>query len=715
MKNSQLVHTLRRSFPRPGPVSTSPLKIGLSMVLATLVGMPGEAQTPNAPESRPAANPEANGGQAQGKKRQRRARPNPGQADAAAPAGARESAPGPERSRGVAPYTEALRFDPSDNGLSIDNPQIKWEHDEESNTFNVNGLKLEASALQLAITQMQRKDAVKRFDLKDRPAILTTISLQWPEILTRTGTLSFEKPTGEVIYSRAISEEDKRIWARLRSETNPEMQKNHDKAAWGSFDIAREPFGFLWDGATFRACMSQKGEEESQVKICTPVYQTRSDGLNIDFSAVSASNPPTVVYNEKSVGPNGILNFKIGTAIKLRFDFGQGAFVEVTSLPADMKLVDAVQSSNGREILLTGHGAKPIGKSRVISEPITHFWAPTGISQERVWQMAIDRDAPTLRLLGPFNVPFTMLFAYDRLPRERDRVFIRSTRSSGTYSSSPTVLGYTPSSFRISSDQQSAYNSSPTHFEWKFAAPEKGQDNRARLKLHSRDGVNTWIANHNMYRTYPFEVSGRLTGIATLSGELLLLGEISGAVWLESLGLTQNYYLSKQRWGIAAKYFRSLTDLQTTSGKSISDFSVLNMDLKYHLLPGLWHYDELVGLIGGMQTVELAGLSPTLLGVGAYWARTMPKIFDDIFNLFPFMSYRKYVDMEFIYYPVTFTTGYEAGQSFALNFHGKVFWTNRFFGEAGFGMRTYDFALPSKRATVNLNMFYGTAGLGLIF
>jgi hypothetical protein len=693
----------------------SPVKFGLGLTLATMVGWASEAQTPPAPDSAPAAQEN----QAPEQRRQRRVRANPNSAETGS-AATRGNSQGPDRSRGVAPYTEALRFDPADNGLSIDNPQIKWEHDEQTSTFNINGLKLEASSVQLAITQIERTNAVKRFDLKDRTAILTTISFQWPEILTRNGTLSFERPTGEVIYSRTISDEDKRLWSRLRSETNPEMQKSHDKAAWGAFDIAREPFGFLWDGATFRACLSQKGEEDSQVRICSPVYQTRSDGLKMEFSAISANDPPTVIYNERAIGPDGILNFKLGTTIKLRFDFGQGAFVEVASLPADMKLVDAVQSPNGREILLTGHGARPIGKARTISEPITHFWAPTGIPQDRVWQMAIDRQLPTLRVLGPFNIPFTMLFSYDRLPRERDRVFVHATRSSGTYSSSPTVLGFTPSSSRVSSEERSAYNSSPTHFDWKFAAPNKGQDNRARLKLQNRDGVNTWVANHTMHRTYPYEISGRLTGIATLSGDLLLLGEISGAAWLESLGFTQNYYLSKQRWGVAAKYFRGLTDLQTTSGKSISDFSVLNVDLKYHLLPGLWHYDELVGLIGGMQAVELAGMSPTLLGVGAYWARTMPKIFDDIFNLFPFMSYRKYVDMEFIYYPVTFTTGYQAGQSFALNFHGKVFWTNRFFGEAGFGMRTYDFTGPSltpqgRKPSVKLDMFYGTAGLGLIF
>ncbi len=152
----------------------------------------------------------------------------------------------------------------------------------------------------------------------------------------------------------------------------------------------------------------------------------------------------------------------------------------------------------------------------------------------------------------------------------------------------------------------------------------------------------------------------------------------------------------------------------------MSEFSVLNIDLKYHLLPGLWHRDELVGITLSTERISISGLTVMLMGSGVYWARTMPKIFDDLFNLLPLMEYPKYVDMEFIYYPISLTSGTDGGLSFCLNFHGRVFWTERFYGELGFGLRNYQFVTPSQTrpgetAKISLLTSYGTAGLGFIF
>jgi hypothetical protein len=79
------------------------------------------------------------------------------------------------------------------------------------------------------------------------------------------------------------------------------------------------------------------------------------------------------------------------------------------------------------------------------------------------------------------------------------------------------------------------------------------------------------------------------------------------------------------------------------------------------------------------------------------------------------MSYPKYVDMEFIMYPMSMTSTVKAGSTFNLNFHGKVFWTPRFYGEAGFGMKRFAYTDSSQGLDVTLTTLYGTAGLGLIF
>ena len=58
---------------------------------------------------------------------------------------------------------------------------------------------------------------------------------------------------------------------------------------------------------------------------------------------------------------------------------------------------------------------------------------------------------------------------------------------------------------------------------------------------------------------------------------------------------------------------------------------------------------------------------------------------------------------------------YELGDDYALNFHGKVLWTPRFYGEAGFGIKKYYFLQKQTQQGASLNTFYGTLGIGLNF
>jgi hypothetical protein len=225
--------------------------------------------------------------------------------------------------------------------------------------------------------------------------------------------------------------------------------------------------------------------------------------------------------------------------------------------------------------------------------------------------------------------------------------------------------------------------------------------------------AKSWIAYHEMYRAYPYEISGRLTGVATSDRQTVLLMEAAGAAWFEGLFGTGDW--SFHRWGAATRYFRSMSSMQISSDTTVSEFSALNVDLKYSLIRGMWNRDELFGGVLSTQMVTLGPTKANLLGGGAYWARTMPKVFDDLFNYLPFMKYPKYVDMEFILYPMSLSSSATAGTSFNLNFHGKVFWTQRLYGEAGFGMKRFAYTDKSQDTDVTLNTLYGTVGLGLIF
>jgi hypothetical protein len=175
--------------------------------------------------------------------------------------------------------------------------------------------------------------------------------------------------------------------------------------------------------------------------------------------------------------------------------------------------------------------------------------------------------------------------------------------------------------------------------------------------------------------------------------------------------------LSRQRWGISAKYFQSFASFSLAQEKNATkmNLQVQTLDLKYRLTPGVWGRDETWGLIGGYQSVNFSGLLSKQLGTGVFWARSMPRIFDNIFNYLPLMGYPKFVDMEFIYYMASLTPNVSLQQNMALNFHGKVFWSDRLFGEAGFGTKTYGYSNRAQNKKAVFVSAFGTVGMGLNF
>ena len=620
--------------------------------------------------------------------------------------------------KNFADFTRPLQFAPEDNGFSIQNPQLKWQF-ENGKKINLGGLKIDSNAISMNLDQIRRDAAPVRYDTGRREPFVTTISFEWPEILTPTGTISIETADGETKWAEPVGQEERLKFKdeRFYYASEP-MRKNHQKALWGFFDIPRDTFAFLWKGGRYRMCVNQVNSDLERLKICSRLFETKSKGEELSMASVEENQDYTVMLDTKAVGKAGILNFRLGKEVVLRVAFSDNSFVEVASQPANPRLIDVIESPDGKEIILTGHGAKPLGKVQMIVRPVTHFWAPTGIAQESIWTASVPKDAPTLRVLGAFNIPFTLLFVFDRLPKEKDRVYIRETRSTGTYSSSPIIQGFSLEPVKVSSSERWAKSADAHKFNWEFAAPNKGEENRSRIRLVTEGNDKPWVAHHRLYRTFPYELSGRLTGIASVDQNYIILGEAGFGAWFETLFGWQSPLFSKQRWGFTARYFKSLTAIAASTGAKVDDLSVANFDLRYNILAGAWGRDELVGITASSERITLAGNELMLVGGGAYWARTMPKVFDQLFNLLPLMEYPKYVDMEFIMYPVSMTGGIGAGTSFNLNFHGRVFWTQRFYGEAGFGIRRYEFTAPNARGQIKpiaLSAAYGTAGLGFVF
>ncbi len=420
------------------------------------------------------------------------------------------------RSEGV--FQLPLRFDPLDNGLSIDNPQLRWIFRPEDDVIDFGDFPIISTDIRVTLDQIPRAKAPVKYDARKLEKWITALSFRWPEALTRTGVVSIETLEGEALWRFPIDENERKLWHDEVEFTTVEMKKNHKDNTWGRYDLVRSEFEFLYKGGIFRACLTNEETLAERLKLCTPPFRSRSKGDLIRFFPITDKDklpkPPAPGFylSGEKLKDTGILNFPVGKDLDLRINFKTGAFVEISSQPADPKLLDVVENANGKEILMTGAGAVPLGKKvRILKRPITHFWAPTGIPQEKIWQAAFPSDSPTIAVRGAFNIPFILLFTYDQLPREEDRIFIEKTRSGGTFSSETIVNGYIPSGGEVSSTEASAFKTDPYHFTWNFAAPKRGEENRSRLSINHKDGSRPWVAHHRMFRSYPSEVSGRMT------------------------------------------------------------------------------------------------------------------------------------------------------------------------------------------------------------
>lgn len=231
--------------------------------------------------------------------------------------------------------------------------------------------------------------------------------------------------------------------------------------------------------------------------------------------------------------------------------------------------------------------------------------------------------------------------------------------------------------------------------------------NQSRLlKYESILGTNT-------------EVSVRLTS-ATGGNNATFLGEFKSDYWFETIPFMKTHQYSLLRLGVSAKYYQNISEMSyiqknnETETEIKTKMRLFYLDLKYRTNPGIWNRDESVGPILSFQQADVTNTQFNLIGLGFFWARSMPFIFNEIMNYLPYMKYPKYVDLDFVYYFNTPSKDFRLISNWALNFHGKVMWTKQFFGEAGFGFKTYSI-YNSSNNIVALSSFYGTVGIGWQF
>ena len=556
----------------------------------------------------------------------------------------------------------------------------------------------------------------------------------WPNELIQSGTLEAIGRTGTVIWKYQITPEKLAEWQEqineVRKEVGPKSNLLRSKFFKSEFALIKdinEADSLLKNGQTFKFCLRQE-KGLSRTTVCSPRYGVKKDKKSTRL--LRAKSDPNaqarvLVFNEQAPLKN-VVELAPSNPVVFFAELKSGFSIEFTTLPYKLQIVDLVDNKKRPDHwTLTGVGTKPVGivtqdvKAKVGNLTKALGFESTIGDTRQFWSVVIPKENPFLYMPGEAGGLFKQRLQVQRIPTDDEKPHATLKTIRGTYVEDPIItiranpdVKLSTKDFFIEPDK-----STKSLYNWKFKAQDRGEINRSYLLVESPEGP--FETYYELYKGYPRELSTRLTGILSSSGGYVFMGELAFNYWFEDLFGWRNYHLSTQRWGTSIKAFRTFSEF--TVGKDSDDedvkatLEVQTVDLKYRLTPGLWGRDESWGLILSYQGVGFQDIKGALVGGGFFWARSMPRVFDDLFNLLPFMNYPKWVDLEFITYASSLTSTLKPDVNYALNFHGKVLWTKSFFGEAGFGMKQYAFTDTEQNQEAKFATFYGTVGLGLNF
>lgn len=555
------------------------------------------------------------------------------------------------------------------------------------------------------------------------------ILLQWPLGLFEKGQIEAISRSGRTILSWPFDSRDLEIW-------EPMVETGIKRSAVAIRELKGRNRALSEFNQPFRFCISDSGQDYSS-RLCSsymrwPVESpfTRPDRLEIESKRVR------VIINQQEAEVKGRRIVDLKKIVSFYAASAEGISYEFFARPKVFELIEAYENSAGK-MAIVATGSKPSVPTKTIRKYVEGEisqalgWQSTIGDFREFWEAEIPKDQPILYVPGQGAGVFRQEFDVKELPKESQRIFLDNRTPTSTYLDSSKLYLMTPKGLKPKTKQNSAMLGSDGETVWKFRARDRGGINQAKIQFEG-DGKNV-DGQLDLYKGFPGELSIRLGVQYGSNGDLILLGEGAASYWFENILGWNNYWFGRHRWGLTSRYSRTFSEFKIKEKIDDIDFERVgilqssSLDLKYRLSSGLWGRDETWGIVAGVDLLRYDDFSSNRLGMGILWARSMPKVIDEIFNLVTFMQYPKFVDVELVLYPTLVsspnvsTIAGARSTNFNLNFHGKILWNPRFYGEMGFGLRSIYlrrvYPGDEEKTAKDLNYFglHGTAGLGLNF
>jgi hypothetical protein len=629
-------------------------------------------------------------------------------------------------------FNKALYFDQIDNGLILPPPELDYDLSlEQGKSLRIGSIVYNEKTFNFTLQPLVKAHPLLNQVVSNDDGGKYILTMSWPEKLFNKGSLEVISKTGKVLWRYPFSEDDRQRWTKQLESWRKEIIEKGTPAKemtrtglfgtqFGILDLEAAKAPFWNQKESFRFCLTSE-EGRAHTKLCSQRYGTKSVQRNLIMGKIKSDPVEPRVLVQSEVAP---LKNSLPVAVELPTSFyaelAGGESYEFIAVPSKLELMDIADTNKPGLLRIVGYDTRPVGKSIILNpDQYSTFTKSFGFEAtigdpRKFWASAIRQDDPKIFMPGQGGGIFKQRFDLAEVPRKQARVYLHRRTPTGTYidgieleGRKQTVVAITSTENRVEVDRKD-----PAYFTWDFKARERGEINRSYLTV-DLDGKK-YRSYYEIYKGFPRELSGRFTAVQAQS-TFLILGEVAYNQWFEELLGWDNYWVGRQRWGIAGKYFKSMNNLKVNTAGDTAPLNVLTVDAKYRLSPGLWGRDETIGPLASYQSVVFGELKAPMLGVGAFWARSMPRVFDEIINYVPGMKYPKWVDMEFIYYVSSMKSDIKLDKSLSLNFHGKVLWSQRVFGEAGFGLKRYAYIDETLNQKAELNTFYGTVGLGLNF
>jgi hypothetical protein len=566
---------------------------------------------------------------------------------------------------------------------------------------------------QLVIGDLQIDERSFRLQL-----VKNNLLIYFPHNLFQSGLLEMITKSGRVRWVYRIpknslsdfAEDKEKILRTLKKQTGI----NIDEVKFAVVKMKEGSPEFWNFNENFRFCMTEEGKF-GRTRICTPRYEIKKENSELKFVLAPVGlQPARVIVNNETAQLKSSYSTKIGEGVQFYSELSNGMSVDFYVVAPFFRMIDLVQLDSG-DYSAVIEGSRPIGlHTEINQEKISRFfrffgWYDTIGDKRFFYQTVIPKGKPgmSVRSEDGGGVFYQKLSITD-VPTEQDRVFIDKYTPKVTYVNNAKVYVKAPDGGNLFTEQNTveSLKDSDFNYRWRFKATEWAA--MAKSTLNVENSQKKYKVYYEMYRGFPREIGLRLGQVLGNSNSVSVM-EGAFNYWFEDLFGSSNLLFSRLRWGISLKSNESINDVEIKIPRSdlpsstVSIFSKLKFqtaDLKYRLTPGIWGRDETAGLILSAMAMNFYDASNTMFGGGMFWARSMPKGFDEVLNIFPWLRYPKWVDVEAIMYVggtnkraalnPDFSPPKNFG-NFSLNFHGKVLWSKRFFGELGFGLRSINY------------------------